>query len=84
MAVIKFCENFLLRLRHQQKVISDIVLAGHLDDAGYKRETGKLIGLKIAEAQLKELYSDMFDSERLEAIAERSENEHSVEEKQLY
>lgn len=81
--VIKFCENFLLRLRNQQRVIGDRVLSGQARDE-YDHLTGKLNGLKIAESQLKELYSDMFDSERLEALAERSENEQTVEKTKLY
>jgi len=83
MAVIKFCENFLLRLRHQQRVVSERILSG-TEKEHYDQLTGKLIGLKIAESQLKELYSNTFDSERLEALAERSENEQNVEKTKLY
>lgn len=83
MAVIKFCENFLLRLRHQQRLISERILSGHAKEE-YDHLTGKLFGLKVAESQLKELYSATFDSERLSALAERSENERNVEETKLY
>ena len=83
--VIKFAEGLLLRIRERQKIVAERVLSGSLATyEEYKGLTGKLNGLKEAEAQMLEQYKTMFENERLTAFAERSDNERTNEETKLY
>lgn len=69
--VIKFCENFLLKLRERQTVYGSRITSGTLSTLEeYKFISGKLRALEESEGILKQVYKEMFESKVIETRSE--------------
>jgi len=76
--IIKFCETFLLEIRQEKNALENRLCKGPIsgwDDV--KDLRGEIRGLEKCEQKAIELYKRMFNSKRLAAVAERSEDERN-------